>query len=455
MLNDLQAYADELLIRHQIPAVSLAIWQEGKLSAAASGILNLETGVEANTDAIFQIGSITKIFTTCLVMMLVEQGRVDIDAPVKRYIRDFQIADKQAGDSMTVRQLLNHTSGLAGDYFPDDHHEDGPHIARYVDRCSQLPLIHPVGKSFSYCNTGFTLAGRLVEIILGISWHQAMKELIFQPLGMTHAITRPSEVIRFRTALGHIADENHPEKWHTCSGKYLCLGQAPAGLTATMTATDLITFARAHMEEGVNCQGQSWLSKSSIQLMQKPSVEVPIFSDEVTTQLGLGWFIFGYHASGHRYLQHTGLTNGQSAVLRIFPEQKACFAVLLNSHKPGVLDSIGGELMREITGFEAPANPTDRVKLSQAQLALYEGDYCAYLGDYRIRLGAEGLLGLVNNKVDEAPEYKVTLRALGNHNFAIFSEQGISAGTLRFLSLDAQGRPQQLFAGVRLFQRAN
>ena len=95
--------------------------------------MNHETGVEAAADSVFQIGSITKVMTTCLVMQLVDEGKVDLDSPVKRYLRDFMIADAEASETTTVRQLLNHTSGMAGDFFPDDEGHEGNLIARYVD----------------------------------------------------------------------------------------------------------------------------------------------------------------------------------------------------------------------------------------------------------------------------------------------------------------------------------
>ena len=95
---------------------------------------------------------------------------------------------QHATDTITVRQLLNHTNGIAGDYFPNDIHEEGPHIARYVDRCAQLPLVHPVGEGFSYSNAAFAnrrSLGRSGQS--GISWYDAIEEWIYKPLGMNHA----------------------------------------------------------------------------------------------------------------------------------------------------------------------------------------------------------------------------------------------------------------------------
>ena len=184
---------------------------------------------------------------------------------------------------------------------------------------------------------------------------------------------------------------------------------------------------------------------------------MPIPSDEVTTYLGLGWFIYDHHASGQRYLQHTGLTNAQSAMLRVFPDQQTCFAVLLNSHKAGVLDSIGRELTSITAGIEVgtSAEMSASVTLRKDVLSAYQGHYQAFIGDYHIALGPEGLTGTFNNAVDEEPSSKIALRPLGDHNFDVLSYQGAFMGKMRFMDVDDDGIPQQLFAGVRLYQRVS
>ena len=93
------------------------------------------------------------------------------------------ISDAEASESITVRQLLNHTSGMAGDFFPDDEGHEGNLIARYVDRCNLLPLVNPPGALYSYSNSAFVIAGRLVEVVRGISWYQAMEDYHLQTIG--------------------------------------------------------------------------------------------------------------------------------------------------------------------------------------------------------------------------------------------------------------------------------
>jgi len=454
MLDNFQHYADEMLEKHRLPALSMAVWKDGTLHKAASGILNIDTGVEATTDSIFQIGSITKVFTASLIMKLVEEGRVDLDKPVKQYLRSFQVADRKATETITVGQLLNHTNGIAGDYFVDDQNEDGPHIARFIDRCSQLPLVHPVGDGFSYSNVGFAVAGRLIEVVTGMSWFDAMEALIYQPLGMKQAICRPADVIRFRTALGHLPQKDQTKPWRASSGNYLCLGQAPAGTTPTMTASDLILFGRAHMEKGLNSKGERWLSEESVRTMQTPSVEMPVPSDVIRHTIGRGWILSQHLASGEWYASHTGGTNGQRALLKIFPEQQACFVLQMNEQNLSALTAIGDELTEKIAGLSmTPSAEKPEINLSPQALKKVVGQFCSYGGDYTVTLGADGASAIFVSSVNEEDPLKLKLKPLGEECFDQQNEQGISEGVVRFMSPDEQGRPSRLFVGGRIFQR--
>ena len=105
----------ELLAEHAVPATSVAVMLNGEVFAAAHGLLSKATGVEATTDSIFQIGSVTKLWTTSLAMQLVEEGKLGLDVPVRTYLPDFTLADKDAPAAITIRHLMTHTSGFGGD----------------------------------------------------------------------------------------------------------------------------------------------------------------------------------------------------------------------------------------------------------------------------------------------------------------------------------------------------
>ena len=443
-----------MIQEHHLPAVSIAVWKEGQLQQGAAGILNQDTGVEATTDSIFQIGSITKVFTTSLIMKLVERGLVELDKPVKHYLRDFEVADAKATQLITVKQLLNHSNGIAGDYFPDDQEEDGPHIARYVLRCSQLPLVHPVGDGFSYSNAAFAIAGRLVEVVSGISWFDAMEEWIYRPLGMKKAICRPADVIRFRAALGHLPNHDNPDKYHTCSGRYLSFGQSPAGATPTMTAADLIAFGRAHLEGGVAQNGERWLSEETVLAMQKPTNAVPVTSTVSIDATGLGWSLSTHNQSGLEMVGHTGGTDGQCAILRLFPEHNACFVVLMNRQKLEALMGIVNTLTQAITNIDVTdVSVITPVSLSTEALESYVGHYHAYAGDFYVSLGANGLDVIFEDVEDEEEPSKGTLNPVGDECFEQKNSQGVTSGIIRFINPDGDGRPGRLYAGGRLFQR--
>src|SRR5438445_4196185 len=108
----LQLLIDELREKHGVVGATLGVLKGDAVETAASGLLNLDTRVECTPQSVFQIGSIGKIFTTTLIMQLVDEGRLDLDNPVARHLREFMLADRAAARAITVRQLLNHTSGM-------------------------------------------------------------------------------------------------------------------------------------------------------------------------------------------------------------------------------------------------------------------------------------------------------------------------------------------------------
>ena len=453
LLNNLQAYADNMIKEHNIPAVSLAIWNNDELQQAAAGILNLNTGVTATTDSIFQIGSITKVMTTCLVMQLVDEGRIELDKPVKHYLRDFQIADSEATESITVRQCLNHTNGIAGDFFPDDHGHEGNLIARYVDRCNLLPLIHPVGQMYSYSNSAFGIIGRLVEVVRGTSWYEAMRESIFEPLGMEHAIADPIDVIRYRAAMGHIFDGDNTDRWVLPKQPYLTLGLAPVGSTPAMSAADLITFARAHLEGGLSQSGKRWLSPESISAMQASQIKLPPFSQLSHKHAGLGWGLIDYHASNTRVVSHAGATKGFLSMLQLIPETNSAFAILMNGFKPTAFEAINRDLMAAVAGIECQEPDLEQRPVDLDDLKRYVGRYESMDTLIEVRSQDRTLMATVVYKIDPLPPQTLALKQVEGGCFATFTEDGKRSQNLVFVEENAEGVPAYLFASSRLNNR--
>jgi len=155
-----------LLEQYDVPAAAVGILAEGQVVDHAAGLLSRSTRVEATADSVFQIGSITKLWTSTLVMQLVDEGAVDLDAPLRSYLPEFRIADEGAARQITVRQLLTHTAGFEGDIFTDTGVGDDA-VEKYLGVLHEVPQLFAPGELWSYNNAGFVLLGRLVEVLRG------------------------------------------------------------------------------------------------------------------------------------------------------------------------------------------------------------------------------------------------------------------------------------------------
>ena len=161
-LRDVEAWIDDrfpvLAREHRVPGAALGVLADGEMIDAATGVLSLATGVEATPDSVFQIGSTTKLWTASLVMQLVDEGRLDLDQPVRRYLPEFRIADEAAAASITARQLLSHTAGFEGDIFTDTGKGDDC-LEKFVLTLGETPQLFPPGERFSYNNAGYCVLG--------------------------------------------------------------------------------------------------------------------------------------------------------------------------------------------------------------------------------------------------------------------------------------------------------
>jgi len=186
-----------LIEKYDVPAAAVGVLADGEVVDHATGVLSMSTGVEATTDSVFQIGSITKLWTSSLVMQLVDEGTVDLDASIRSYLPEFRIADEDAAGAITVRQLLTHTSGFEGDVFTDTGLGDDC-VEKFLGVLHDVPQLFPPGAMWSYNNAGFCVLGRLVEVLRGKPFETVLRERLIQPLGITHAAPGPYDAILFR-----------------------------------------------------------------------------------------------------------------------------------------------------------------------------------------------------------------------------------------------------------------
>ncbi len=319
-IADLSGVVRAEMARWTVPGMTVGVLRDGEASVYGFGVANVSTGAPVAPGTLFQIGSISKVFAATLIMRLAEAGKVTLDAPLNTYLPDLALVDKSLPGRLTLRHTLTHTSGLLGDHFPDEGLGDDA-LAKVVAKMHDLPQITPPDGGWSYCNSGFYLAGRVVEVVTGKTFETAMRDEVFAPLGLTRATFFAHEAILHSAAAGHQHTESGPEVAHPYP---LARCANPPGGIITSVA-ELLTFAAFHMGDG-KARGERVLSPESLAQMQTPQVRV-----NAEGEWGLGWSLG--RAGGVRTIGHNGATNGFQAYLVAVPERNYAITMLTNSSR--------------------------------------------------------------------------------------------------------------------------
>jgi CubicO group peptidase (beta-lactamase class C family) len=373
-----QQRLEDLLSKHTVAGAALGILKDGELVTLAAGKANIAEDIDALPSTLFQIGSISKVWTATIVMQLVDEGKVSLDEPVSSYLPGLVLADA----SVTIRQLLTHTSGIDGDHMLDTGRGDD-NLALYAASLTDVAQTYLPGKAFSYCNAGYSLLGRLVEVLDGGTWDASLRQRLFTPLGLERSVTLPEEALRFRTATGHMKPApDVPLAGTPMWGIHRSAG--PAGLI-TQQVADLLAFAAMHLAGGVTGDGTRVLSEESAKAMLVPQVDCP---DPwlLGQHWGLGWILSEW--GGELVYGHDGTTLGQNAYLRVAPGGSLAVAVLTNGGGAADLaHDVLSEVFAALAGLEKPARPEPVPDLA------FDRD--AFLGTFerasvRIRVLAEG-----------------------------------------------------------------
>ncbi len=345
--------------RLQVPGVAIGIWHAGKEYSEGFGVTNVEHPLPVTPDTLFQTGSISKTFTGTLMMQLVEQGKVDLDTPVQKYIKDFKLRDKDAAKKVTIRQLLTHMGGWVGDYFNDfGNGEDA--LAKMVKDVAKLPQVQPLGTIWSYNNTGFNIASRVIEIVTKKSYEQAVQEMLFNPLKLNMSFFYPSDILfTHRFVVGHQKVKNKVQV-----ARPWAIGRAGNGVGGVVsTVKDLLKYARFHMSNGK----KSVITGRSLRAMRIPQVSMG-----PRGLMGITWFI--RKADGLTIYAHGGATNGQQAYFFFIPKKDFALAILTNSDDGGIINE-GIFLLALDIYFNSKIELPKPIKTRTNELNGYAGRY--------------------------------------------------------------------------------
>ncbi|MCW2544914.1 MAG: beta-lactamase [Frankiales bacterium] len=442
----LPARVAELSSSCGIPGMAVGVLHDGERFTTVTGVTHSELGYPVLPRTVFQIGSNTKLLTATATMRLVERGSLGLDDPVRRHLPSFQLRDPD-GEHITVRHLLTHTSGIDGDVTGPE--QFGPDVQeRYAAQLSDIGLLHPPGTHWSYCNAGWALLGRVLEVVTGQRYSDLLEELVLRPLGMSRTFVLPEQMLGESVAFGHLPSA---EGGYAPAPVFATApGCAPAGSVPVASIDDVLTFLQAHFDDGVAADGTQFLQSSTVRAMQQHQVAIPPIRQ--LHGMGLGWLL-GTTEEGERVVGHGGGTLGQIAMLETLPDQQLAVVILTNSFGGAMA---GPELLKELlldlagatfaSGLEPPDEPPS------LDLAPYAGTY--QRRGTTVRLTAQGN-ALVADIEEEPPipeaktaPLQMTLLPLDPERFVI---QG-SGGVVHFLDLHDTGVPSYLF-NFRLLQR--
>ena len=367
--QDLLAFTKEAMQRLHVPGVTIGLYTGGQTYTAGLGITSVDNPLPVTADTLLQIGSITKTYTSTAIFMLCEQGKLSLDDPVRKHLPDFRVVDEQTAAAVTIRHLLDHTSGWLGDHFLNTGNGDDC-LAKYVETMASLEQFTPLGEVFTYNNAAFNLAGRVIEVITGKTYEAAIREMVIEPLALNDSTFFLEDIMTRRFAVGH--------RWEEEKQKVVVLSpwgmernsNACGGLISTVG--DQLRYARFHMGDTSITGGSTLLSAETLKTMQSPVVK----SDE--TWMGLNWYI--WDIEGVRILEHGGSTNGQQATLWFAPEKDFAFCMLTNEQTGYILHTEVTNLVRkQYLGIEEKEPIT--FTLPDEKLNGYVARYQASFGD--------------------------------------------------------------------------
>jgi CubicO group peptidase (beta-lactamase class C family) len=345
--------------RLKVPGVAIGIYNKGDELTAGFGITSVEHPLPVTVDTLFQTGSISKTFTGTVIMQLVERGKINLDAPVRKYIKDFQLKDQEVARKVTVRHLLTHMGGWVGDYFNDFGNGDDA-LDRMVKDIARMEQIQPLGTIWSYNNTGFNIASRVIEVVTKEPYEQAMQERLLTPLGLDMTFFYPSDILfTHRFVVGH----------QTVDGKVQvtrpwAIGRAGNGVGGVVsTVRDLLTYARFHMSNGK----RGVIFGKSLKAMRVPQADAG-----ARGMMGITWFIRKF--GDITVYSHGGATNGQQAYFFFIPAEDFACAILTNSDDGGIInDGVFSKILKLY--FNAKASLPKPMKTSNEELQQYVGRY--------------------------------------------------------------------------------
>ncbi len=315
--------------RH-VPGVAVAVIKNGKVvKTKGYGVASVEFNVPVTPETVFEIGSVSKQLTAAGIMLLVQDGRIELDEKISKYLP----GTPEGWKEVTVRNLLTHTSGVKS-YSSLTGFELSKRMKRddFIKELAPHPLDFPPGSRYNYSNSGYNLLGYIIESVSGKNYWAFMRERIFQPLGMTKTADRDPQYIIPNRAVGYEWERGR------LTGRDGNLTDLQGAGAIVSTVGDLAKWDAA-------LRGDSFLTKDTKAELWKPFT----LADGTVSQYGLGWRMSDIR--GHKMIGHTGQTAGFGAAIFRYVDDGVTVIVLSNLGEVG----LGGQIASGIAKLYIPS----------------------------------------------------------------------------------------------------
>ncbi|MBT9156479.1 MAG: D-alanyl-D-alanine carboxypeptidase [Firmicutes bacterium] len=423
----LRAHVEKLMKEWHIPGAAVGVVQDGEVVFAEGfGVTDCNTGQAVTADTQFSIGSSTKSFTTTALGLLVDEGVVDWDSPVRTFMPEFRLFDSVASERVCLRDMACHRTGLPR----YDAMLFNPVFTRkdILDRLRHLKPTKDLRTSWQYNNLMFAAMGDIVRRVSGLTWEEFVRQRLLTPLGMTNSSFDCDEIL---------SAPDHAWPHREVDGKisrieFMSIGATgPAG-SINASAKDMAKWLKFNLDLG-KVEGKQFLAEATIKEIHSRHIPMRGMQDEEGLQQGnycLGW-MSGFYRGGH-VIQHGGATVGFATECAFMPSHKTGVVVFTNNNGP-VAQFVARYVFDTVLGLE-PVDWSGKAKEKRAQSEAAKVD--------------QGDLPKVQNTTPSHPldDYKGTYRHPGLGDLAVgFDENGDLTATYGTIDMKLSHRHYDVF----------
>jgi len=349
---EIEAILGKHMAESQVPGMAMCIVKgEDVVYSSGFGVIEVNTDTPVTPQSVFLMGSVSKSLTGVAIMQLVEQGKIDLDAPVTDYLPYFEMVDDRYKD-ITVRQLLSHKSGLY-DEFGHELNDSLEPVEQAVRDLADQRLRSRPGKFYFYTGVGFALLGDIISKVSGMDFEDYMQENILVPLGMNHSTFVPEKADPELLFTPHT---NAVDGSVVITKTELCDIRRQAECTLHSSCEDMMRFAMFSLNQG-EIDGVSLLSHEGFDQMwtshaDTGGIVVPIYGPPIA-QYGLSWQLG--EVDGHRLVGHAGGGTGVNTQLLLAPDDDLAVITMANwaQEWPWPASFTAIEVMYSLLGVES------------------------------------------------------------------------------------------------------